>query len=167
MIPGTASLLAFLCMVLAGMATVFPAHGEDAMKTINNAQGGQILYGPIDPQPSVQAAMGAMLRQIHAHYGERPQVGRFFEDHSGQALAAFFNVTDHKTRGRHMSGMVIVTVPPAGPPSAAVLTDDAQRFPQTPNPMLQRLSAEWNSPPPRHPRPRRAGRWGRRNPSRK
>ncbi len=147
MIPDAARSLVFLCIVWAGMATVFPARGEDAMKTINNPGGGQILYGPIDPQPSVQAAMGAMLRQVHAHYGERPQVGKFFQDHNGQSLAAFFNVTDLKAGGQHISGMIIVAVPPGGPPSAAILTDTAQRFPQTINPMLQRLSAEWNADP--------------------
>jgi hypothetical protein len=127
------------------MATVSLAAPEDAMKTIDNPEGGQITYGTMQPQASVQAAMGAMLRQIHARYGDRPQVGRFFQDRSGQALAAFFNVTAQASGGQHISGLVIVSLPPGGPPSAAVLTDTAQRFPQTVNSMLQRLSAEWNA----------------------
>jgi hypothetical protein len=127
------------------MAMFSPACAGAAMKTINNAGGGQIIYGPMGPQPSVQAAMGEMLRHIHAQYGDRPQVGRFFQDRSGQELAAFFNVTASNSGGQRIAGLVMVSVPQSGQPSAAVISDDAQRFPKTVNSLLQRLSAEWNS----------------------
>jgi len=89
--------------------------------------------------------MGYMLRQIHGHYGDRPQVGKLFQDHSGESLAAFFNVTARNSGGQRIGGLVMVSVPRGGQPSAAVITDDAQRFPKTVNPMLQRLNAEWKS----------------------
>jgi hypothetical protein len=129
------------------MAAFSLARAEDAMKTINNPDGGQITFGPMGAQRSVQAAMGEMLRQIHGRYGDRPQVGRLFQDRSGQALAAFFNVTAQNRSGQRISGLVMVSVPQGGQPSAAIITDDAQRFPQTVNSLLQRLSTIWNSNP--------------------
>jgi hypothetical protein len=127
------------------MATFSCTRTEDALKTINNPDGGQIIYGPIGSQPSVKAAMGKALRQIHDRYGDRPQVGRLFQDRNGQVLGAFFNVTSQNSGGRHIAGLVMVSVPQEGQPSMAVITDDAQRFPATVNSMLQRLSTEWNS----------------------
>lgn len=141
----TRLLVYLLCIGLAGMAIFSCTRAEDALKTINNPDGGQMMYGPIGPQPSVKAAMGKVLRQIHDRYGERPQVGRLFQDRSGQVLGAFFNVTSQNSGGRHIAGLVMVSVPQGGQPSMAVITDDAQRFPATVNSMLQRLSTEWNS----------------------
>jgi hypothetical protein len=145
MIRSATRLLTNLCIGMVGVATFSTVRAEDALKTINNPGGGQIMYGPMGAQPSVQAAMGYMLRQIHGRYGDRPQVGRLFQDRSGQSLAAFFSVTAKNGGGQRIAGLIMVSVPRGGQPSAAVLTDDAQRFPQTVNPMLQRLSAEWNS----------------------
>ena len=147
MIRSVTRSLAYLCMGLVGVAAFSPACAKDALKVITNPGGGQISYGPIGPQPSVPAAMGEMLRHIHAQYGDRPQVGRFFQDRSGQALAAFFNVTAKNSGGQRIAGLVMVSVPQGGQASAAVISDDAQRFPQTVNFLLQRLSAEWNSNP--------------------
>ena len=141
----TRLLLYLLCIGLVDMATFSCTRAEDALKTINNPDGGQIIYGPIGPQPSVKAAMGKVLRQIHDHYGDRPEVGRLLQDRSGQVLGAFFNVTSQNSGGQHIAGLVMVSVPQRGQPSMAVITDDAQRFPATVNSMLQRLSTEWNS----------------------
>jgi hypothetical protein len=145
MIRSVSKSLVYLCIGLVGMATFSCARAEDNLKTISNPGGGEIIYGPMGAQPSVQAAMGYMLRQIHGHYGDRPQVGRLFQDRSGQALAAFFNVTAKNNGGKRIAGLVMVSVPRDGQPSSAVITDDAQRFPKTVNPMLQRLNAEWNA----------------------
>jgi hypothetical protein len=41
----------------------------------------------------------------------------------------------------------MVSVLPGGRSTAAIISDDAQRFPRTVNSLLQRLSAEWNSNP--------------------
>lgn len=147
MMRGATRWLVYLCISLAGMASLNVALAEDALKTISNPGGGQIIYGPMGPQRSVQAAMGYMLQQIHGHYGDRPQVGRLIQDRSGQSLAAFFSLTARNYGGQRVAGLVMVSVPQGGQPSAAVITDDAQRFPRTLNPMLQRLNAEWNSNP--------------------
>jgi hypothetical protein len=70
-----------------------------------------------------------------------------FQDRSGQTLAAFFSVTDNKNGGRRMLGLIVAALAAGGQGRAAVLSDDAQRFPQTVNSLLQRLSAELNSNP--------------------
>jgi len=140
-------LLTYLFIGMFGVATFPLARAEDALKTINNPGGGQIIYGPMETQSSVQVAMGFMLRQIHGHYGDRPQVGRLFQDRSGESLAAFFNLTARNSGGQRISGLVMVSVPRGGQARAAVITDDVSRFPKTVNPMLQRLNAEWNASP--------------------
>ncbi len=129
-------------IVMMGLSTFCAG---DGLKTINNPGGGQIVYGPMDAQPSVQAAMGQMLHLVHGHYGERPQVGRLVQDRSGKSLAAFFNLTDHNFGRGKIGGLVMVYMQQGGKPMAAVLTDTFQRFPQTVNSMLQRLNSEWNA----------------------
>jgi hypothetical protein len=62
----------YLCIGLMGMAAFSSVRADDGLKTISNPGGGQIVFGPMDPQPSVQVAMGKILHLIHGHYGERP-----------------------------------------------------------------------------------------------
>ena len=49
------------------------AQAQTGLKTIDNPGGGQIVYGPLAGQTSLPQAMGAMLRQIHTHFGDRPK----------------------------------------------------------------------------------------------
>ncbi len=145
MIRRAAKSIAFVGLGLVWvMASLSPCAG-DGLKTINNPGGGQIVYGPMDPQPSAQVAMGKMLQLIRGHYGERPQVGRLVQDRGGQSLAAFFNLTDHNFGGGKIGGLVMVYMQQGGKPMAAVLTDSSQCFPQTLNSMLHRLNTEWNA----------------------
>jgi hypothetical protein len=132
-------------------AAALPVFAEGGLKTINNPGGGQIVYGPMDPQPSLQAAMGTMLHLVHGHYGEKPQVGRLVQDHAGKQLAAFFNLTDHNFGSGRIGGLVMVYMSQGSKPMAAVLTDTSQRFPQTVNSMLQRLNSEWRASMPASP----------------
>jgi hypothetical protein len=143
MMTGATGRIAGLSLALAAITTFSPACGKDSQKVINNPGGGQVSYGPIGTQPSVQAAMGEMLRRLHNQYGNRPQVGRLFQDRSGQSLSAFFNVAGKG--GQPIAGLIIVSIAPGTPASGAVISDDAQRFPQTFNSLLQRLTAEWSA----------------------
>jgi len=86
-----------------------------------------------------------MLHNVSLHYGDRPQLGRLLQDHSGAVLAAFFSVTSKNEGNKPIAGLVIVSVSQTGPARAAVLTDDANRFPTTLNSLFQRLKTEVNA----------------------
>src|SRR6202050_1723704 len=133
-------LFAQLCVLLLSTS----AYAQDSLKTIDNPGGGQIVYGPVSGQTSMQGAMGAMLRNIHSHFGERPQIGRFFQAGGTDSVATFFTVTAKSQGGKHIAGMVIVSMPSGTPPAGAIVYDDAQRFGTTANPMLTKLNEVWH-----------------------
>ncbi len=123
------------------------AYAEDNLKTIDNPGGGQLIYGLVAGQTSMQGAMGAMLRDIHSHFGERPQIGRFFQAGGTDSVATFFTVTAKSQGGKHIAGMVIVSMSAGTQPAGAFLYDDAQRFGTTANPMLKKLNEVWHQDP--------------------
>jgi hypothetical protein len=138
-------IFAQLTFVLLSAAVVpTPACGQDGLKTIDNPGGGQIVYGPVAGQTSMQGAMGAMLRNVHSRFGERPQIGRFFQSGGSDSVATFFTVMAKSQGGKHIAGMVIVSMPSGGPPTGAIVYDDAQRFGTTANPMLKKLNEVWH-----------------------
>jgi hypothetical protein len=116
------------------------ACAQDTLKTIDNPGGGQIVYGPVAGQTSMQGAMGTLLRDIHSRFGERPQIGRFFQTGGTDSVATFFTVTAKSQGGKHFAGMVIVSMPSGTQPTGAFIYDDAQRFGTTANPMLKKLN---------------------------
>jgi len=120
------------------------AHAQDSLKTIDNPGGGEIVYGPVTGQSSMQGAMGAVLRDIHSRFGERPQIGRFFQAGGTDSVATFFTVTAKSQGGKHIAGMVIVSMPSGTQPAGAIVYDDAQRFGTTANPMLKKLNEVWH-----------------------
>src|SRR6202451_1454992 len=121
-----------------------PADAQDSLKTIDNPGGGEIVYGPGAGQTSMQGAMGAVLRDIHSRFGERPQIGRFFQAGGTDSVATFFTVTAKSQGGKHIAGMVIVSMPSGTQPGGAFLSADAQRFGTTANPMLKKLNEVWH-----------------------
>jgi hypothetical protein len=134
--------LTFVLLFAAVVPT--PACGQDGLKTIDNPGGGQIVYGPVAGQTSMQGAMGAMLRNVHSLFGERPQIGRFFQSGGSDSVATFFTVMAKSQGGKHIAGMVIVSMPSGSQPTGAIVYDDAQRFGTTANPMLKKLNEVWH-----------------------
>jgi hypothetical protein len=138
--------IALMCVA----ALLAPARAADnpALKTIDNPGGGQIIYGPMADQTSMKDAMVAMLRNIHSHFGERPEIGKLFQTHGSDSLATFFTVTAKNQGGKHIAGLVIVAMPAGSKPGAAVIYDDADRFGKTMNPMMKKLNEVWHVDPP-------------------
>jgi hypothetical protein len=134
-------LLAKLTLLLLCVA----AYAQDGLKTIDNPGGGQIVYGPVTGQTSMQGAMGAILRNAHSRFGERPQIGRFFQAGGRDSVATFFTVTAKTQAGKHLAGMAIVSMPSGSQPAGALIFDDAQRFGTTANPMLKKLNEVWHA----------------------
>jgi hypothetical protein len=135
-------IVALLC-VSAFRAPVRAA--DDAMRTINNPGGGQIIYGPLPGETTLQGAMVAILRNIHTHFGDRPQIGKLFQTRGSDSLATFFSVNAKTQGGKEIDGMVIVSMPSGSKPAIAVLYDDADRFNKTINPMLKKLNEVWQT----------------------
>lgn len=136
-------------VLLCAAAFLAPARAADGgLKTIDNPGGGQIIYGPLEDQSSMKDAMVTMLCNIHGHFGERPEIGKFFQTRGNDSLAIFFTVTAKNQDGTRMAGLVIVAMPSGSKPGAAVIYDDADRFSKTMNPMMKKLNEVWHVDPP-------------------
>jgi hypothetical protein len=131
--------------LVAGLLNVsalgqFTAAGS--LKVINYPSGGQVVYGPLSNVSSLPQAMGFMLRTVHTTFGDRPQVGKFFQARGSNSVATFFSLTA-KNGAMPITGLVIVTVPDGAPASAAVIYDGTRSFTKTANPMIKKLNEVW------------------------
>jgi hypothetical protein len=141
-----------LCLFLLPLAV---CAAEDELKYIHNPGGGEIVYGPVTGQTTLPGAMGVMLRNVHSHFGDRPQVGKFFHANTNDSVAAFFTVAARSQGGKQMAGLVIVANPAGGGGvTGALIYDDAQRFATSANPMMNKLNEEWQA---KGARPAQAG----------
>jgi len=121
--------------------SVGSARGQDGLHTIDNPGGGQVVYGTLTGQSTMQNAMVFMLRQIHGHYGDRPNIGKFFQSRGGDSVATFFTLTAKTQGNKPIAGLVIVNMPRGATPTAAVLTDSAANFAKTEPVLMQKLNA--------------------------
>jgi hypothetical protein len=123
------------------------AGAEGGLTTIDNPGGGKIIYGPLNGVSSMRDAMVLVLRAVHNRFGERPQVGRFFQAGDSHSMATFFRLNERPAGGavRPVSGLAIVSMPEGSQPAAAVLVDDAARFGKTGPVMMKRLGQAWRA----------------------
>jgi len=75
-----------------------------ALKTIDNPQGGRIVYGQVEGAASEARAMGAVLRAMHNQFGDRPNVGRIFWVNGTNSVAAFFTFVSQAQPGKRAIG---------------------------------------------------------------
>ncbi|MBV9762776.1 MAG: hypothetical protein JO340_19615 [Acidobacteriaceae bacterium] len=130
-----------MCVFCAFLVVAFaPA----TLKTIDNPGGGKIVYGQVDGATTEPAAMGSILRSLHNQYGDRPQVGRFFQVRGTNSVAVFFTLVKHTQGDAHVAGMLIVSKTGADSVEAALVSNDAARLGSTINPMLKALFAVWH-----------------------
>jgi hypothetical protein len=135
----------FIIALLCATAFLSPARAADSsLKTIDYPGGGQIIYGPLPDQSSLKDALVTMLKNIHGHFGERPEIGKLFQTHGSDSLATFFTVTAKNQGGKHIAGLVIVAMPSGSKAAAGVIYDDADRFSKTLNPMMKKLNEVWH-----------------------
>jgi hypothetical protein len=127
---------------VVGCASIPPA--QSALKTINNPQGGTIVYGVVNSATTQAAALGGVLRTVHNSCGEKPQVGKVFRVRGTNSDAVFFTVIDHPQGNRQAAGMVIAAQTGTKTVEAAMVTDDAARFNSTVNPLLTQLFSVWH-----------------------
>ena len=135
MLPQEAPVM-FKFILFLPILTTFAA--AQSLRTVNNPSGGHVTYGIFDQDSTKQAAMVDMLRKVHANFGDKPQIGQFFESKQGETVGTFFTVTAKKQNNKPVAGMILVTMPAGLKPSAACLYDDASRFNST-RPALMKL----------------------------
>lgn len=123
------------------------SQSNDNLKIINNPGGGQIVYGPLADQSTMQGAMIEMLRSVHGHFGEKPQIGNFFQAKGSNSVATFFSTNAKKQGGgtTPIYGMVIVSMAQGSKPIGAVLYDDAAHFAKTQPVMMKTLNEAWQT----------------------
>jgi hypothetical protein len=121
-----------------------PASAQTSLKTIDNPQGGTIVYGRVDGATTEAAAMAGVLRVVHDNCGERPRVGKVYKLRRTNSDAVFFTVVNHPAGNVQVAGMVITAPSGHNYIEAALVSDKAARFGSTVNPMLSRLFSEWH-----------------------
>jgi hypothetical protein len=129
-------------MVFVAMGS-HSARAQSALKTIDNPQGGKIVYGRPDGVASQAAAMSTLLRMVHNNCDERPLIGKVFRARGTNSAAVFFTVVNHARGDRPIAGLVIASLSGPNGVEAALISDDAARFGSTVNPMLAQLFAVW------------------------
>jgi hypothetical protein len=140
--PAVGGLVLSLCGVCACAQPA--ANSGSAFKTVVNPGGGQFMYGPLTGRGTQSEALVYMLRQVHEHFGDRPEVGKWFQSRDGAEVAAFFDVTAKKQGGKPMQGLLIVAMASDGSASTAVLFDEKSRFGTTEPTMIKALFAVWH-----------------------
>jgi hypothetical protein len=120
------------------------ANSGSSFKTVDNPGGGQFIYGPLTGRGTQSEAMVYMLRQVHEHFGDRPEVGKFFQSRDGSEVATFFAVNATKQGGKPMQGLLIIAMAADGSASTAVLFDEKGRFGKTEPTMIKSLFEVWH-----------------------
>jgi len=107
------------------------------------AQGEIIEYGTVPGATSMAGAMGSLLSQIHQACGEKPSVGQVFSVKGTNSAAVFFTVVNHAQANRQLAGLLIAAQTGPSQFAVGVVSDSADRFAQTANPMMQLLFSRW------------------------
>lgn len=139
---------ACLAAIVLALFLTLSAGAQGGLQTIDPPAGGKIVYGQVTGQTTEAGAMGSVLRSLHSSLGEKPEVGRLFQVHGTDSYAVFFNVTRHDQGpakpALKVSGMLIAVKVSDGHVEAALVSDDAARFPRTLSPMMQTLMKSWH-----------------------
>ena len=104
------SVSSVLWLILLGISA-HNACAQTPLKTIDNPQGGKIVYGLVDGATTQPAAMAKVLRIVHNDCGEEPQVGRVFKVRGTDSDAVFFTVVNHPQGNKQVAGLVIASRP--------------------------------------------------------
>jgi hypothetical protein len=107
-------------------------------------QGGKIVYGTVDGATTQATAMSKILDIVKSNCGEKPQIGKVFQFKGTKTVGVFFSVTNHPGGNKKVAGLVLSAASGPRQVEAALLSDDAQRFGKTVNPMIQQLFSVWH-----------------------
>ena len=125
---------------------------QTPLTTLQPREGGIIVYGQVDGATTPASAMAHILRIVQNDCGDKPRVGKVFRVRDSNSDAVFFTVTNREHGNKAVAGMLIAAPTSPKTVEAALVSDDAQRFGSTVNPMLSQLFGVW------HPGPAPTGR---------
>lgn len=149
--PSTVLKLGLFSLLLLGCQHDTRAQGSAAahppLTTLTPAQGGMIVYGTVDRADTPGRAMAGILDNVARSCGEKPKVGRVFRARGAGSTAVFFTVTNRAAGDRKVAGMLLAAATGPGTVDAALVSDDAARFPKTLDPMLKQLFSVWRPYP--------------------
>jgi hypothetical protein len=137
------SVSSFLWVLLGGICA-HNACAQAPLITINNPQGGKIVYGLVDGATTPAMAMARILHNVQNGYGDKPQVGRVFRVRGSNSDAVFFTVTNHAGGNVPVAGMLIASQTGPKAVEAAMVSDAAAHFSSTMNPLLSQLFGVWH-----------------------
>src|SRR5664280_2579740 len=120
-----------------------PQPAKNEIKILDNPGGGQYAFGAMTSQSNKADALIYMLHQVHAKFGDKPQVGKLFQSRDGSSLATFFTLVARNMGGSPVTGLLIITQHGNGVPQMGILYDDSRRFVNTEPAMLKAVSAAW------------------------
>jgi len=120
------------------------ACGQTPLTTIDMPQGGRIVYGKVEGADTQGAAMTHILRIMHQNCGERPQIGNVFRMRGTDSVGIFFTVVNHPAGNVQVAGLIIAAGSAPHQAEAALVSDRADRFGSTINPMLNKLFSVWH-----------------------
>jgi len=120
------------------------SQAQTPIKTIDMPQGGCIVYGTVPGTETQSAAMTQLLRGIHRSCGDKPQIGSVFRLRGTDSVGVFFTATDHSSGNKQLAGLIIAAGSGANKTEAALLSDFANNFGNSINPMLTKLFTVWH-----------------------
>jgi len=123
---------------------VLVAEAQTPLTTIDMPQGGRIVYGKVQGADTQGAAMTNVLRIMHQNCGEKPKIGNVFRMRGTDSVGVFFTVVNHSAGNVPVAGLIIAAGSAPHQAEAALVSDRADRFGSTINPMLTKLFSVWH-----------------------
>jgi len=120
------------------------ACAQTPLTTIDLPEGGRIVYGKVEGADTQGDAMTHILRIMHQNCGERPKIGNVFRMRGTDSVGIFFTVVNHPAGNVQVAGLIIAAGSAPHHAEAALVSDRADRFGTTINPMLNRLFSVWH-----------------------
>jgi hypothetical protein len=136
------TILGLLLSLLTVHVSVVSA--ETPLTTIDMPQGGRIVYGKVQGADTQGAAMTHVLRIMHQNCGEKPKIGNVFRMRRTDSVGLFFTVVNRPAGNVQVAGLIIAAGSGPHQAEAALVSDRADRFGSTINPMLKKLFSVWH-----------------------
>ena len=129
----------FGCLLTCG-----PQARAAAPVTIDMPGGARITYGTVAGATTQGDAMLSLLRFIHHSHGDRPNVGNAFRFRGTDSIGLFFTLMNRQAGNVEVAGLIIVAQDGPDQVEAALLTDRADHFGNSINPMLTKVYEVWH-----------------------
>lgn len=134
-------------LLLAGC--VFAAIAQGPLVTIDVPDAGRIVYGKVDGADNFTNAFTIIENELNERNGAKLRAGRAFRIRGCETEGVFFILATTGAQGERIAGLILAVSDGKKQSEqkqmqAAILTDKADRFGKTINPMLAKLFGVWH-----------------------